>query len=408
MEAVLGLDQVAHLSRGQRERGLLELGHHAPAAEVIQVSAVHLRARVLGERHRELRKIGAGLDLGEQAFRLRAHDRLVLAAGVEQDVARAHLLRRLELLDVVVVVALHVGLRHHHRLPRLVAIEQQVRDLALFADTVLRLAQLEKRGDVGIGDHDVASELVGGQRDHLQLHLLVARAVLALEIRIRDRHPVGDRGAQLVDDHAAPQRLLELGLGHRRVLRLQQLLVARFADELSVLLQPGDREDLPRQLLVADREAVTIRLDERHLLVDHLRENLLVDPELAQQLAVQAAAELRGVVLHLLDIALLELARGQLVSVDLRDHLARRRAERLGRLQKVLRDEESNERQHNGAKAPFEPGLVPAHPVEHGHAVNTSEKPSIVPRRPGRHGIVVQLEGLSGPQCLPERLSGVP
>ena len=165
------------------------------------------------------------------------------------------------------------------------------------------------RGDVRVGHGDLVAEAVGGQRDDLQLHLLVALRVLALEIGISHGHPVGERGAQLVDDQAAAQPFLELAGRHRRVLALEQLLIARLADELSVLLQPGDRENLLRELVVGDANAVALGFDERHLLFDHLREDLLIDAELPQERAVDAAAELIAIRLNLRDVALLEFAQ---------------------------------------------------------------------------------------------------
>ena len=133
--------------------------------------------------------------------------------------------------------------------------------------------------------------------------------ILALELRVRHRHPVGQRRAQLVDHHAAAQAVLELALGHRRVLAPQQLLVALLADEPAVFLQPGNREDLLRQLLVADADALALGFGQRGLLVDHLLQDLLVDAELPQQLLVDAAAELLLVGLDLRLIAPLEVAR---------------------------------------------------------------------------------------------------
>ena len=46
----------------------------------------------------------------------------------------------------------------------------------------------------------------------------------------------------------------------------------------------GDREDLLRDLLVADRDAEPLGFGERGLLVDHLLQDLLLDAELPQQL----------------------------------------------------------------------------------------------------------------------------
>ena len=183
--------------------------------------------------------------------------------------------------------------------------------------------RFEVSRDVCVGHVDAAAELRGGERHDLQLHFLVALLVLGLNVAIGHRHPVGQRGAQFVEHHAAAQGVFELRLRHRRILALQQLLVALLADEASVLLQRRDREDLLSELVIADRDAVLLGLDQTDLLVDHLREDLLVDAELPQQLIVQVAAELLAVRLHLRDVALLEVAGGDGAAVDLGDHFAR-------------------------------------------------------------------------------------
>ena len=132
------------------------------------------------------------------------------------------------------------------------------------------------------------------------------------------------RRAQLVDHHAAAQVLLEVDLGHRRALLAEQLLVTRLADEAAVFLQPRNREDLLRELLVADADALALGLGQRRLLVDHLLQDLLVDAELAQQLLVDVAAVRRLVRLHLREIATLELAGRQRPPLDLSDDLVGR------------------------------------------------------------------------------------
>ena len=132
--------------------------------------------------------------------------------------ARAHLFRRLELLDVRVVVALDVLRRDGDARSQLIAIDQEVADLPLFAPAVLGLVRVVVRRDVRVIDRHLVAELVRGQRNDLQLHLLVAILVLALHVGIRHGHPVGDRRAQLVDHHAAPQVLFEVALGHRGLL----------------------------------------------------------------------------------------------------------------------------------------------------------------------------------------------
>jgi hypothetical protein len=146
----------------------------------------------------------------------------------------------------------------------------------------------------------------------------------------------------------------------------QQLLVALLADELAVFLQPGDREDLLGELVVADAQLVVVRLDDGNLLVDHLRQDLLVDAELPDQLFVDLPAELLLIRLDLRLVARLEIARGQVMPIHLGDHLARRGAKRGGGVPpEKVRDVENDERQHHQGEAPFEPSLVPTHAVEH-------------------------------------------
>jgi hypothetical protein len=90
--------------------------------------------------------------------------------------------------------------------------------------------------------------------------------------------------------------------------------------------RPGIAHDALRELVVAHLDALALGLEHGDLLVHHLRQHLLIDAELPQQLRVHLAAELLLVGLHLRDVALLELAREQIVAVHRRDGLARRGA----------------------------------------------------------------------------------
>ena len=106
VEAELRLHQVAELAGLQRERRLVELRHHLALAEEVEVAALGLAGFVLRVLLRELREVRARLDLGAAGLRPASSRRLVLALGLEQDVAGADLLGRRVLLDVVFVVAL--------------------------------------------------------------------------------------------------------------------------------------------------------------------------------------------------------------------------------------------------------------------------------------------------------------
>ena len=103
--------------------------------------------------------------------------------------------------------------------------------------------------------------------------------------------------------------LFELVRAHRRVLHLQQLPVSLFADELAVLLQPGQVGDPLPDLLVGRRDAEPRGLGERGLLLDHLLDDALVDAELLEQSLVDVAAVGGAVRLHLLLVGAPEAGR---------------------------------------------------------------------------------------------------
>src|SRR4030095_134003 len=110
----------------------------APPTEVIEVAAVGLGALVFRVLLGQRREVAAALDLLQDGLGLFANRGVFLALGLEQDVARLDLFRRLILLDVVVVVPLDVGRWYGDLETRLVAIDEQVFDLTLLSDAVLR------------------------------------------------------------------------------------------------------------------------------------------------------------------------------------------------------------------------------------------------------------------------------
>ncbi len=364
---VLRLDEIADLARLHAEGRVLELGHHASPAEVIQVAAGRLRTLVLRVFLCERREVGARLYLLQNVLGLLANRSFVLALGLQQDVAGAHLFRRLELLDVVVVVALDLGRRDRNLLTHLRFVDQQELDLAALADAVLGLPRVEVARDVRVRQRDLVAELVGGQRDELKLHLLVARLVLVPKLCVAERHPVGEGCAELLERHASPHALLELGGREGRSLAPQNLNVPLLAYELAVLLKGRERQDLGPQLFVADGDAVAFGFGQRRLLVDHLLQDLLLDPELPQELRVDVAAVGLLIRLHLRLETALELACGHVAPLDGRHDLSRRCARRRCLVIEEVGEEIQGERHNQQNKAPFEPVPVPAHPVEHRH-----------------------------------------
>ena len=75
--------------------------------------------------------------------------------------------------------------------------------------------------------------------------------VFLLEFLVGHRQPVGQHGAQLVDDQLVAHRLSNVGRRQRRPLRAQQLLIALLADERAVFLERRRREDALSHFFVA-------------------------------------------------------------------------------------------------------------------------------------------------------------
>ena len=174
---------------------------------------------------------------------------------------------------------------------RLVAIDQQVPDLALFSLAVFgRCARRSRRTTSASTDRHFVAELVRGQRDHCSFTFSLRLLVLAVDVGVRQ--PIQSVSAErslsiiMLRRRLSSKSLLVIG----GCCDAQQLLVALLADEAAVFLQRGNGEDLLRELFVAHADALALGLDQRGLFVDHLLEDLLIDAELPHQLLVDAAA----------------------------------------------------------------------------------------------------------------------
>ena len=179
VEAVLGLHQLVGDRAGlQREGGRLELGHHLSPAEVVEIAAEARRTGILGVLLGQRREVGTRLGVGEHGLGLEAHLHFVLAFGLEQDVACAHLLRGRVLRLVVVVVLRDVGVGDDDARPQRFGVNRQVVDLALLGNLIVVGVGLEVRGEVRLTDRDGVPEVVRREDDDVELHLLVAQAVL--------------------------------------------------------------------------------------------------------------------------------------------------------------------------------------------------------------------------------------
>src|SRR5207245_11198751 len=117
--------------------------------------------------------------------------------------------------------------------------------------------------------------------------------------------------------------------------------------------------------LVAHVDLEAIGFGQRRALVDHLREDLLFDPELLQELLAHVRSVRGSIRLQLSLIRPTELAGRDLLAFDFRDGLAGRGVGAAA-TQKVG-NVEDDERQADETEAPLEPTHMPAHPIEHCH-----------------------------------------
>ena len=173
-------------------------------------------------------------------------------------------------------------------------------------------------GHVRVTDLDFVAELVRGQRDHLELYLLVALLVLAFDV-----------GSASAIQSVSAARSLSIIMLRRRFSSNSLLVIGGCccASNCSYRCSPmnrpfscsaGNGEDLLRELFVAHADALALGLRQRRLFVDHLLQDLLVDAELPQQLLVDAAAILLLVGLDLSLVTSLEIAALDVLAVDRR------------------------------------------------------------------------------------------
>ena len=196
-------------------------------------------------------------------------------------------------------MALDITRRHRNLCLERVGVDEQVPDLPLLADPVLLLVLIEPLLHVGVGGLRLVVELVRGEDNELQLHLLVAFLEFGRDLVVVHADPVGDRGTELLDEERPSQVVLELRRRERRPLHLEDLLVERLSGKLSVLLKGRNLVNAPRDLGVGDGHAKPFGLSHRGPLVDQLLQDLPIDPHLLQELLVQAAAIGTLVVLQL-------------------------------------------------------------------------------------------------------------
>ena len=214
--------------------------------------------------------------------------------------------------------------------------------------------------------------------DQLHLHLLVPARELRVGLGVGHGDPVGDDGAEFLDEQLAAEARLELAGRHRRPRGVQHGLVLRLADELAVELELGHRQDPLTDLVIGDGHAEAVGLGDHRLLVDELLQHLLLEAELSQQLLADVGAVRLPVRRHLPLVRGPELQDADAPAVHLRDLVARQGAARGVLRAEEVRNVQNDERHHHKAKAPLEPALVTPHTVEHRHGACISIKSKLL------------------------------
>jgi hypothetical protein len=149
-----------------------------------------------------------------------------------------------------------------------------------FSGTRTTLCDRRSLCQLGVRRREAFTELVGREVDDFELLLLVALLEFLRDIGVRDGDPASQRRLQLFRHDAAADLLLEVGGAHRRILHLQDLAVARVADELAVLLKCRQCENALADFGVAGIDPEAVGQDEGRLVMDELRAYTLIDGEI--------------------------------------------------------------------------------------------------------------------------------
>ena len=212
----------------------------------------------------------------------------------------------------------------------------------------------------------VRSELVHRERNHRQLHFLVALLEFRGDLAFRDGDPVGQRRLQLFHRDTAPDLVLELAFSNRRLLHREHLAVTVVADELAVLLECWDRDDPLGDFFVARGNVEAACFRNGGLLLHELLDDALVDAELLQQPLVHVGAVGGPILLHLPLIGASELVDRDVAAVYGGNRVVEPGPVDRAAAEKIWNVEQDERQDHQG-KAPLEPIPVAAHPIEHRH-----------------------------------------
>jgi hypothetical protein len=155
--------------------------------------------------------------------------------------------------------------------------------------------------------------------------------------------------------------------------------VLLFADELAVALEVRHGQDALSHLVVGGGHAQAAGFGHHRLFVDQLLQDLLLEPQLLQQLLADGRSVGRPVRRHLALVRHAELQHTDPPAVHPRDFVARQGARRLGiPCAQEIGNVEDYEGDHHKAQAPLEPALVTPHAVEHRHGDCVSIKTKLL------------------------------
>ena len=365
MVAVARLHRSADFAGPELERDVLEFRDHLSASERRELPPVLLAGRVVGVLARELREVLAFHETGHQPFDLRLRRRVGLRAGVrvhrDQDVGNGDELRNGERRLLRLVLRADLGVGHRHSRPDLQPVDEEVVRAALLGSAVTLAVLVVVRLEVGLRRLDSALEAARRNEDVLDRGLVVLSRELPADVRLRDGDARFHEGLVLPDEKVLAKALLErlrLDPGE-----LETLVVFVGADELSVLLEEGERGDLPRELLVGHGELQAPGGLDPQLPVDHAVQDLAGQVECPRELGREAALVHLAVALDLVLVHPVELGSGDLIRSHPGHDLIRRVA---GQVRAREEDESENEDDDDHEERPLQMVEARAHGLEHG------------------------------------------
>ena len=198
VEPILGLHQIADLTRLQAEGGFFELRHGLPFYEVTQFAPLAGRTRIVGILFRQFGEIAAPFELLQQGGRFRLDEGFGGAFGLEKNVARLHPLPDLEVVLAAGVIGQYLRVGNIDAARDSLRINQDERHVAFVGDLERYLMGIVISLHFGVGGFCLSLKF--GRRHYhvLQLHLVIALVEFRFNLRWRYHGSAGDHLLQPV------------------------------------------------------------------------------------------------------------------------------------------------------------------------------------------------------------------